>query len=68
MIKLESYILVAKIIFDEFIINDSLPINDIPTCLYTQITSQINEENIYFWNYLKKNQVDTIYTSLSSDS
>ena len=62
--KSVSYIIEAKHIFDEVIIHDSLPINDIPPCLRTQIAAQIDEENNSNWSDMKTNQIETMYASL----
>eukprot|EP00957_Ditylum_brightwellii_P171821 13080077-Ditylum_brightwellii.AAC.1 len=64
MRKSVSYIIEAKHIFDEVIIQDSLPINDIPPCLRTQIAAQIDEENNSNWSDMKSNQIETMYASL----
>ena len=62
--KAETYIVMAKGIFDDAIIHNEMSLNELPPYSMAVIRSNKTDENIQYWSSFVKSQVHSIYSSI----
>jgi len=60
----ERYVIAAKAVLDGVILNNEIPIDELPPCLLTELYVNTEEEFLRFWEEAKKNQLSSIYSSV----
>ena len=62
--KTETYIIMAKRVFDDAIIHNALTMNELPPFTMSGIRSVQSEKQDKFWNSTKESQLNSIYNNL----
>ena len=60
----ETYIVIAKKIFDDAIINNGLTMNELPPFTMSALCMVKTAENEQYWEDIKYSQLDSIYSIL----
>ena len=67
MSRTETYIVMAKGIFDDIIINNAIHINKLPPVTMSKVCNEKSEGNKKNWEDIKKSQLNAIYSITNID-
>ena len=67
MSQTETYIVMAKGIFDDIIINNAIHINELPPVTMSDVRNEKSDENKRFWKDIKISQLNEIYSITNID-
>ena len=67
MSRTETYIVMAKGIFDDIIINNAIHINKLPPVTMSEVRNEKSEGNKKNWEDIKKSQLNAIYSITNID-
>ncbi|KAL7538852.1 hypothetical protein ACHAXR_012264, partial [Thalassiosira sp. AJA248-18] len=65
--RLETYIIMAKQLFDSVLFHNEIPISDVPPCILTDMLDSKDVELSAFWDEKRRDQLRTIYSNMPGD-
>ena len=66
MRAMQEYIIKCKRLFDSILLEDAIPLTELPPCLLTDLLNEKDEKLIQLWDKKKEDQVNMIYRQISS--